>query len=208
MPADKPQNPLSKIQVLLREKTKTKLSAPHFWKPAGLIFRITSKVAIHKWLKIPTSLTAKLKSLCPDLQVVVLSEKFEVPLVSESQKLGLPLDEKAWVRCVLLKCGERHWVYARTIIPYLTPQNPWYELQQLGDKPLGEVLFEMPSIERSAFEFSKDKIDAWPYLVKALQTPHVVNQFGFARRSIFKQQQAPLLLTEVFLPALLEQQDM
>jgi chorismate--pyruvate lyase len=197
------QEIISKIKRLMQEKQKVSSSIhTQFWKPSGLLRRITPSRKIQSWLNTPQSLTAKLKGLCPNLQVVVLSEKLEIPLLNESQKLGLHRDEQAWVRCVLLQCHDKNWVYARTVIPNFQPNNPWYELQNLGTKPLGEVLFEMPSIQRSAFEFSKDKLNYWPHLVENLSDNNAANQPGFARRSIFKQHHVPLLLTEVFLPGL------
>lgn len=201
MPLDR----LSKIKDLMQQKQKASgIALPQFWKPTVLIRRITSSKNIQTWLKTPTSLTAKLKVLCPDLEVVVLSEQLETPLLNESQKLGLHKDDQAWVRCVLLKCHQKDWVYARTIIPNFSPDNPWHDVQNLGNKPLGEVLFELPSIQRSDFEFSRNQLDYWPHLMDNLPSETDVTQPGYARRSIFKQQNKPLLLTEVFLPGLVE----
>lgn len=197
-------NPIAKIRALIAAKTQAKISRPQFWKPKGLIQRITPIRSIQNWLTTQNSLTAKLRQFCPDLEVEILSEKFEEPLISEAQKLGLARNEEAWVRCVVLKCGDHHLVYARTVIPRMAPNNPWQELQNLGNKPLGELLFEMPSITRSDFEFSKDTLGYWPYLINQLNAPEMRNHPSFARRSIFKQKEAPLLLTEVFLPGLTE----
>jgi chorismate--pyruvate lyase len=195
---------LSKIKSLLKEKIESNSMRPQFWKPLGLITRVTPSRPIQNWLKTPSSLTAKLKDLCPNLEVVVLSEKWEVPMVNEAQQLGLEIDQEVWVRCVFLKCHDRFWIYARTVIPDLSPNNPWQELQNLGNKPLGEILFDMPSVKRSAFEFSKDSLAIWPHLMDNLQDKTLAQKPGFARRSSFKQKGAPLLLTEVFLPSLLE----
>jgi len=199
MPLDR----ISKIKALMQEKKSASHSVlPQFWKPAKLICRVTTSRTLQKWLTLPTSLTAKLKAQCTDLQVMVLSEKLESPLLNEAQALGMQRNEQAWVRCVLLQCNQQNWVYARTVIPNLTPDNPWYDLQNLGTKPLGEVLFELPSIQRSDFEFSRNTLDYWPYLVENMANQNTAKQPGFARRSIFKQHNAPLLLTEVFLPGL------
>jgi len=195
---------LSKIKALLEDKMKSGQLRPQFWKPAQLIQRISPSRVVQQWLITPSSLTSKLKSICPDLEVHVISEKYEMPLVSEAQKLGIARDEEVWIRCVLLKCKNHNWVYARTIIPKMDSLNPWHELQSLGNKPLGEILFQMPNIKRSSFEFSKDTLGYWPHLINHLNTPDIRNQPSFARRSTFNQKGAPLLLTEVFLPGLLE----
>jgi len=199
-----PNERLSKIRALIQEKQNiSSTMKTQFWKPSGLLRRITPSTKIQSWLNTPKSLTAKLKILCPNLEVVVLSEELEIPLLNESQKLGLHREETAWVRCVLLKCNDTSWVYARTVIPNFQPNNPWHELQNLGTKPLGEVLFEMPSIHRTPFEFSKDSLDYWPHLIDSINDKNAQKFTGFARRSIFSQNKHPLLLTEVFLPGLL-----
>jgi chorismate--pyruvate lyase len=125
--------------------------------------------------------------------------------------------DQAWVRCVLLQCpaplgslgvrGARdslNWVYARTVIPNLTPHNPWANLQSLGNQPLGEILFDNPQIQRTAFEFLNPPLSAWPYLSHHLGAP-LNTQNAPARCSVFTQPNAPqhpLHLTEVFLPGL------
>lgn len=176
---------------------------PH-WKPERLIRRVTTCKTIQSWLSTPNSLTSRLRQDCPALSVRVLSEKLERPLLDEAQALGMQPMDKAWVRCVLLQCGQsttQNWVYARTVIPYFDSNNPWIHLQKLGEKPLGEVLFEMPGIRRSPFGFSHLPLQALPHLNHALEQT-CLKENGFARRSVFMQEEAPLLLTEVFLPDL------
>ncbi len=197
-------NRLSKIKALLKKKAPNhRALRPVFWKPAGLIQRITPIKLIQNWLSTKDSLTAKLRQLDPKLEVIVLSEKLEQPMVNEAQSLGLPPQEPTWVRCVLLKGGGKNWVYARTVIPHFSETNPWVHLQNLGNQPLGEILFQDSSIQRTPFTFSNPPLDTWPYLSSQITIERYPEK-GYARRSVFTQQQAPLLLTEVFLPCLLE----
>ena len=204
-----PKNRLSKIKQLLKEKTQNSpKSQPLFWKPAGLIQRISPSKKVQQWLSTQGSLTKKLRLLCPDLEVIVLSEKGEIPLTNEALSLKLKTNESAWIRCVLLKGGGgENWVYARTVIPNFSENNPWAHLQALGNQPLGDVLFQKNTqnnqIRRTPFTFSKQNLTTWPYLHNQL-TQSLPQKIGYARRSVFTQQQAPLLLTEVFLPELLE----
>ena len=174
---------------------------PQNWKPHSLLSRITDDKKVRSWLTSQGSLTLRLRQHCPDINVQVLSESLQVPLVSEATALNMANNERAWVRCVLLKCHQQSWVYARTVIPNFNPSNPWQPLQKLGNKPLGEVLYQMPSIERTPFEFCKQPLNAWPLLNSTLGV-YQDNPSSFARRSVFLQQASPLLLTEVFLPGL------
>ncbi len=199
------ENRISKIKQLLHKKTEqqTTSTRPIFWKPAKLIQRITPNKNTQNWLMTQGSLTARLRQHCPALEVVILSEKLERPLANESQSLGLQPNESAWIRCVLLKGGEENWIYARTVIPHFSGSNPWMPLQQLGNKPLGEVLFQDNSIQRTPFTFARQSLNTWPYL--PLSNNQTNSSVSYARRSVFTQQKAPLLLTEVFLPSLLRE---
>lgn len=173
------------------------------WKPQKLIQRITSSPSIQSWLLTPGSLTQRIRQACPEMQVEILSEAWQVPLRSEALALNLPIQDKAWIRCVMLKCGHQDWVYARTVIPNMSTENPWHSLQTLGDKPLGEVLFELKNLERSEFELNKQPMDSWPFPKERMPQPESSTEnICYARRSLFRQQQAPLLLTEVFLPGM------
>lgn len=179
------------------------LNRPQHWKPESLIKRISQDEQTISWLTTQGSLTQRLKAQCEQLKVIVLSEKYELPLVNEQNALKMAPTQQAWIRCVLLQCAENKWVYARTVIPNMQTDNPWASLQKLGNKPLGEVLFEMPSIQRTPFAFADLALSTWPHLAPHL--PQTQNrQNSVARRSVFIQTDAPLLLTEVFLPGLFD----
>ncbi len=167
----------------------TRLTAIHwrsntFWQ--GLNLNTISK----NWLLDTSSLTSKIRHHCPQMRVEVLSEKWQRPLSYEIKTLGLKQGEFAWVRCVLLKCDRENWVYARSVIPNMRSGNPWFALKKLGNKPLGEVLFNLKQIKRTPFLLSKTS-QAWPYLP--------CQKTRLARQSIFTQKGYNLLLTEVFL---------
>ena len=90
------------------------------WKPAILWQRLQLSPQEKSCLLETASLTAKFKQNCPNLIVEVLSEQWQVPLNYEKEQLGLNYDQRAWVRCVVLKCGQKPLLYARTIIPNLS----------------------------------------------------------------------------------------
>ncbi len=161
------------------------------WLPATLVGRFPA--AIRPWLQDRGSLTQKLKQQCPHFSVQRLFEGFALPLPSEAQKLNLSSQTQVWTRIVLLMCDQQPVVYARTLIPHLTPANPWQRIQNLGNQPLGELLFELPHLHRSEFEFTQTQA-CWPACPNALS-----QTLTYARRNLFLQQSHPLLLTEVFL---------
>ncbi len=164
------------------------------WHPASALPHLTASAELRSWALERGSLTRRLRQHWPDTRVQVLSESLTPPLPHEAQALGLATGEAAWVRCVVLLGGGRPRIYARTVIPRWNAQNPWAEVQALGEQPLGELLFTLPDLLRSDFEWALNA--PWPEaLAQASADQHEV----LARRCTFVRQHAPLLLTEAFL---------
>lgn len=166
------------------------------WKPETLLSRLDAVPNQQRWLRAQTSLTRCLKQHCPALAVEVISETVAKPKQEEALRLGCSLNQKAWIRTVLLCCDTQPWVYARTVIPNFQPGNPWYNLKNWGKRPLGEMLFQMKNLTRSEFEMTRMSLEnAFLNSEKTNITVETV----LARRSVFSYQKAPLLLTEAFL---------
>ena len=150
------------------------------WLPACRLADFTPTAQALSWLTERGSLTARLRLHWPDLAVELQGEAHEPPWPCELDRLGLPAESLAWVRRVTLHQAGQALVQARTVIPAWSQANPWHEIERLGRRPLGELLFQQTDLERSDFEFAR--------------TPS-----GWARRCVFRRQGAPLLLTEYFL---------
>jgi chorismate--pyruvate lyase len=161
------------------------------WLTEHELTQLTPDPDAASWLLERGSLTQRLREHWGDASVQLLDEGLSTPLPHETQRLGLAPDAQAWVRCVLLVCSRQPRVYARTVIPDWTPHNPWAQVQRLGQQPLGELLFRLPDLQRSAFEWNANA--NWGHLhgMQAAQP--------LARRCVFERAAAPLLLTEVFL---------
>lgn len=157
------------------------------WKTAHSVNALTDNPHHQAWLLERGSLTLRLKKTCPDLSVQVLEQGLTSALPDEYQRLNLKPNQPVWLRCVKIKCADLPLIYARTVIPNFNADNPWQQIQTLGTKPLGEILFSRHDLKRSDFEFCNS--GHWPNLAQAY----------LARRCVFEQQGFPLLLTEVFL---------
>lgn len=160
------------------------------------VTQVSQDAQLTDWLQERGSLTARLRDTWPDVAVQVLNEGVHCPLAHEAQRLGMPESAAAWVRCVLLSGGGQARVYARTVIPNWTPDNPWAEVQRLGNLPLGELLFRLPDLSRSAFEWSRGLL--WPVAHAQAWVAVGSSAAPCARRCVFGRAGAPLLLTEVF----------
>jgi chorismate--pyruvate lyase len=174
------------------------MQAPLRWLAEPELPQLCTDPSVTSWLQERGSLTERLRHQWGDVAVQLLDEGLARPLPHESTRLRLAPATLAWVRCVLLVCQNQPRVYARTVIPDWTALNPWAEVQRLGRHPLGELLFRLPDLQRSGFEWSQG--GAWPHAehwtgrASAQPRPEPL-----ARRCVFVREQAPLLLTEAFL---------
>ena len=111
--------------------------------------------------------------------------------------MALSKVHSALVRQVVLCCNEQPLVYARTVIPVTTIQGAQRRYANMGNRPLGAMLFADRTMQREAVE------------VAILPATDVANQYTssnepiWGRRSVFRVSGKPLLVSEYFLPELL-----
>jgi chorismate--pyruvate lyase len=152
------------------------------------------------WLAESGSLTLRLrKEVGENLTVRVLREGRYPPFYGESQNLHLASRWSAWVREVVLCIDQVPRILARTVIPPAALRGPHAGLARLGNRPLGEVLFSRPGLQRRRLEWSKIPSAIWATPAK--------DQFNlwdplWGRRSLYVLEDTQLLVCEFFLPAL------
>ncbi|MDH5472153.1 MAG: chorismate lyase [Gammaproteobacteria bacterium] len=153
------------------------------------------------WLYDNSSLTAKIIDACDKkFRVEVLSETRTTPTPDEIQLLGLRYRSHAIIRQVLLYCGDKPWVYARSVIPMTTLIGPLRRLSKLGNKPLGAVLFSNKCITRGAMEVTTLSPDHPCYS----WTGNTNNELIPGRRSVFSLYKRNVLVSEFFLPEIIK----
>lgn len=158
--------------------------------------------SLASWLTDTGSLTRRLQQTNQHgFAVDLLGNSWIKPLTDESLRLNLGLAEISFQREVRLMDGDRANVYARTIVPLKTYKAMPYRFNQLGNKPLGEVLFTDPSVRRGAIEVACLRPGQWLYEMAVLEENIRPAQL-WARRSQFFIQDKPLLVNEIFLPAI------
>lgn len=154
------------------------------------------------WLTDTGSLTRRLQQHNQyGFAVDLLGNSWIKPLTDESLKLKLRLAELSYQREVRLMDGDKANVYARTIVPLATYKAMPYRFNQLGNKPLGEVLFTDPTVKRGEIEITCLKPGQWLYEMALLEENDRPEEL-WARRSAFYIRGKALLVNEVFLPAL------
>ena len=111
------------------------------------------------------------------------------------------------VREVFLVCDDAAVVFAHTVVDPTDLRGTWRGLATLGSRPLGAALFADPRIER--FPLRTRKLGWHHELHRRVQCcarrAEIAGVQGslWARRSLFRLHDSPILVTEVFLPEIL-----
>ena len=175
----------------------------HRWLTRQALSAADVPAGVMDWLFDKSSLTDRLIRLCEDrdsgaFHVVVLDQSVSEPYPDEREVLAIE-QGAALIRQVHLYSGDTALVYARTVIPETTLTGEQRRYAELGDRPLGAMLFKDETMRREEV------------MVTRLQPGDAVHrQTGVAdedvwgRRSVFYVSEKPLLVSEFFLPALLE----
>ncbi len=159
-------------------------------------------VGVAAWLRDPGSLTRAVVRACEaGFEVAVQRQGWGRALPSERRLLGQPADRRCLVREVKLLCGDRPWVFARTLIPATSLSGAARRLAGLRNRPLGALLFGDRRTRRLGVQVAR--LDPRHTLYHAACShldesarPAVI----WGRRTLFVYAGKPLLVNEIFLP--------
>ncbi|APV49057.1 hypothetical protein BWI17_04790 [Betaproteobacteria bacterium GR16-43] len=155
------------------------------------------------WLTWRGSLTWRIVSHSKSFRVERIQQRLRHPNDDEYRAIGRPAHKRALVREVILHANGQPVVLAHSIAARRDLFGVWRSLRGLGNRPLAEALFTDPLVSRRPLEYLRVGF-RHPLWKRARQV------FGrdfpalWARRSVFVKHGRPLMVTEVFLPALLE----
>ena len=155
------------------------------------------------WLADEASLTRRVTGACAGrFTVRVVRQQWGTPLPSERRLLRLPLRTACLVREVELLCDGVPQVFARTLIPATSLRGAARRLARLRNRPLGAVLFADPRTRRERIEIAR--FSPRHRLYQAA-TAHLQRRppVLWGRRTLFRYVGRPILVNELFLPALL-----
>ena len=176
---------------------------PHRWKKISSLNRNHLPPNLFAWLSHPASLTAKLRANCDLLKVRVLQQRLQYVRYDEALALNISLPELVIVRDVELICDEKVCVAAHSIFSQKILQGKGAALKKLGSRPLIEILATDPHLKRSTIEIVKLTPGDRDFQRAVLHTKNPPTAL-WCRRSIFTFFHQPVLVTETFLPAVLE----
>lgn len=154
------------------------------------------------WLTGTGSLTARLRARSQHFAVQVISQRLALPVQDEARLFGLRHHRPALVREVLLCTDGMPVVFAHSVVLPRDVRGVWHLVAGLGTRPLGAILFEVPTVRRGPLA-ARRLPAADPRVRRAAQSAGLPAAVPlWARRSMFFKQGRPLLVTEVFLPAI------
>lgn len=148
---------------------------------------------MRSWLYEPGSLTLRLQHAYGDaFRVQVVAQGWAQGFRGERRLLGSTPGTLCLLREVVLLCGDRPLVLARSLIPAKTLRRADPALARLGSRPLGEVLFACPQLRRSHLQLARVQ----PSAFRAMAPEASV----WGRRSLYTIAAGDLLVCEFFLP--------
>lgn len=165
---------------------------------------IDRRPAMQDWLTNRDSLTARLTARCTQFRVQRLSQHKAVCLPDEYAVIGLPQRRQVHEREVILRCDGEAMIYGHTVVPLSATATQWPLFQGLGERSLGSTLFNDPQVVRGTLSYARlhQTHPLMRRIVRALPGLSAERSLT-ARRSLFWRKGACLLVTEVFLPAVL-----
>ena len=178
------------------------MNAAQAWIPA------LSSASFHErdWLLSHGSLTRLVQRHCSDFRVKPVFQALALPCGDELAVLDLRCGELALVREVYLYCGDTPVVFAHSVVARKNLRGAWRGLSGLGNRSLGAALFANPKVKRMPFQFKKlnSLHPLFRRACRGLQAAPSAPSCLWARRSLFSLNGKSILVTEVFLPAILE----
>lgn len=157
---------------------------------------------VQSWTYEAGSLTRRLRDFYGDsVSVKILFHRWRTPFLSERRLLRVPEHRYCLTREVLLHAAGKPLILARTIIPEQTIKGAHRNLSHLGSRPLGEVIFSYPKLERLEMDIALIDPDTWTRNTIAAAD---INQPIWGRRTVYAIAHRQMLVSEFFLPEVLK----
>lgn len=156
-----------------------------------------------QWLCDSGSLTARVQSRCDRFSVELLFQGLRRPDRDERFLFPAQGRRDVHIREVFLKCGDTPVVFAHSVALPSHLRHPWRAVARLGVRPLGAALFANPRVARKPLRQSciTRRHELYAAATARLAQPPARL---WARRSLFVLHGSAILVTEVFLPGILE----
>jgi chorismate--pyruvate lyase len=157
--------------------------------------------SVQSWAYESGSLTQRLRATYGNaVTVKILLQQWRVPFLTERKLLGLHEQRVCLIREVLLHANGKPLILARTILPAATIKVANRSLSKLGTRPLGEVIFSYPHLERITMDVTLIKPSHW---TPTALTIAAIQQPIWGRRTVYAIKHRQMLVSEFFLSEIL-----
>ncbi len=155
-------------------------------------------IPVQSWAYETGSLTQRLRDYYGNrIAVAILFHEWRSPYLSESRLLQLSSHRYTLTREVMLHINGKPLILARTVIPDETIKVAHRNLAHLGTRPLGEVIFSYPDLERITMDLALVEPSIWTVQTRQKTA---ITQPIWGRRTVYAIHERPLLVSEFFLP--------
>ena len=150
---------------------------------------------LKNWLLNTGSLTERLQAHCHTFRLEVIRYQKHLVSHADAEKIGCDSNE-VFIREVMLFGDDVPWVFAQTIMPESLFEDLAKNLANLGNKPVGSIIFNDTNFFRQPFELITLPMD------NSLSSDLCIasTQPLWGRRSVFSYQKYKMMISEVFLP--------
>ena len=157
---------------------------------------------LRAWLTEPGSLTARLIAHSAQFRVRRIRQARGLLLADELPPFFLRRRVMAQQRQVVLECDAQPVVFAHTSVPLNATASDWPMFGHLGERSLGSTLFGDPLVQRGPLEFAR--LLPSHRLVQMMQVAlgQPPDMVLYARRCLYRRHRGLLLVSEIFLPAI------
>lgn len=160
------------------------------------------RAPFRRWLIDRGSLTRRIQQRCTSFSVRTVRQRLGRAGRHDALASGVRKGTPVLQREVFLLCGETPLVYASSIVPLASLHGAWQRLGRLGNRSLGAALFGNPQVRRAPLRYKK--LNAHHRLFRRACSVLIDRPSHlWARRSVFRLNGRPILVTEVFLPSIL-----
>lgn len=168
------------------------------------VIAVNAPEAMRHWLAGGGSLTHKLQAHSRAFRVQKLHQDPALCLADEAAAIGLHRPSRVIEREVLLRCDNTPVVFGHTVVPTSADAGDWPLFSALGERSLGSTLFGDPQVRRGELEFARLR-PSHPLAQRARAAAGLQGeQILYARRCLYQRHHGLLLVTEVFLPRVLD----
>jgi chorismate--pyruvate lyase len=158
--------------------------------------------ALRPWLHDHGSLTQRIQQRCEKFSVQPVRSGLARIAYDEASLLGIAPHHLAYSREVFLYADGKPVVFAHSTTACEHLRGAWKAMNGLANRSLGSLLFTHPLVIRRPLHFKSLRAHH-PFYRSATKLLGITPDTLWARRSLFTLHGAPLLVTEVFLPEIL-----